>query len=85
MIAPDFRNPGLMSQLVMKTRDFLEANHKQDEKEVCIGLIALIENEAMKQRLRAPVLASGFVYIGNSAAGHHIRVYYFKGSHLKPQ
>jgi hypothetical protein len=65
----------------MKTRDFLEEVHHNDA-EKCIGLVALVENEDMKKKLRAPILASGFVYIGNSAAGHHIRVYYFKGSRI---
>jgi hypothetical protein len=85
MISPGYRSPGLMSKLVMYTRDFLEEVHKQDQQHPSIGLIALVENEHMKKKLRAPVLASGFVYIGNSSAGHHIRVYYFKGSHITQQ
>ncbi len=78
LLLPGNRFPGLMSKLVMLTRDFLEANHPDS----CIGLIALIENEEMKRSLRAPVLSSGFVYAGNSAAGYHIRVYYFKGARI---
>lgn len=85
MISPGYRSPGLMSKLVMQTRDFLEGVHAQDHTDQCIGLIALVENEHIKKKLRAPVLASGFVYIGNSSAGHHVRVYYFRGSHITPQ
>jgi hypothetical protein len=85
MISPGYRIPGLMSKLVMQTRDFLEEIHKEDQPHPCIGLIVLVENEHMKKQLRAPALASGFVYIGNSSAGHHVRVYYFKGSHITQQ
>lgn len=78
MIIPGHRFPGLMSKLVMITRDYLEAKGGH----LGVGLIALIENEEMKRALRAPVLPSGFVYAGNSAAGHHIRIYYFKGARI---
>lgn len=85
MILPQFRIPGLLPQLVQQTREFLESLHEEDSTEKCIGLIALIENEEMKRTLRAPILPSGFVYLGNSAAGHHIRVYYFRGARIIPQ
>lgn len=84
MILPDYRIPGLLPQLVGKTKEFLEEVHLTDTNEKCIGLIALVENEEMKTKLRAPILPSGFVYIGNSGAGHHLRVYYFKGARISP-
>jgi hypothetical protein len=84
MILPQYRIPGLLPQLVTKTREFLESIHDKDHTERCIGLIALIENEEMKKKIRAAILPSGFVYIGNSGAGHHIRVYYFKGARITP-
>lgn len=78
---PGYRIPGLMSTLVVKTRDWLEEIHQTDgsEKDRCIGLITLVENERiMKYRNEAIWPASKMVYIGNSPKGLHIRVYYFK-------
>lgn len=80
-IDPDHRIPGLMSTLVVKTRDWLEEIHQSDgdEKDRCIGMISLVENERiMKFRNEAIWRASKMVYIGNSPKGFHIRVYYFK-------
>jgi hypothetical protein len=82
---PQFRIPGLLPHLVTRTREFLEDFNKTEEKDPCIGLIALIENEEMKKKLREAILPSGFVYVGNSAAGHQLRVYYFKGSRINAQ
>ena len=80
-IDPAFRIPGLTSTLLVKTRDFLEQTTEQevDEKERCIGMITLVENDRiMKFRNEAIWPASRMAYIGNSPKGYHIRVYYFK-------
>lgn len=80
-IDPDYRIPGLTSTLVVKTRDWLEEIHHTDgdEKDRCIGMITLVENERMmKFRNEAIWRASKMVYIGNSPKGFHIRAYYFK-------
>lgn len=82
-IAPDFRIPGLTSTLLVKTRDYLEQIHQLDgpETERCIGMITLVENERIMEHRREAIWpASKMVYIGNSGAGKHIRVYYFKGA-----
>jgi len=80
-ILPSYRGPGMASALIVKTRDFLEAIHKQDGPERIIGMITLVENEEFKVARREAIWkASQMVYIGNSSKGHHIRVYYFKGA-----
>ncbi|HRW99105.1 MAG TPA: hypothetical protein P5280_06425 [Cyclobacteriaceae bacterium] len=80
-ILPRYRGPGMASALIVKTRDFLEAIHKQDGPERIIGMITLVENEEFKVARREAIWkASQMVYIGNSSKGHHIRVYYFKGA-----
>jgi hypothetical protein len=77
----DYRIPGLMSTITLKTRDWLEEIYQTDgsEKDRCIGMITLVENERiMKFRNEAIWSASKMVYIGNSPKGFHIRAYYFK-------
>jgi len=80
-IDPKYRIPGLTTTLLVKTRDWLEEIYQQDgdEKERCIGVITMVENERlMKVRTEAIWRGSGMVYIGNSQSGKPIRVYYFK-------
>ncbi len=80
-IDPDHRVPGLTTKLLVKTRDWLEEIYQQDgdEKEHCIGVITMVENERLiKVRTEAIWRGSGMVYIGNTKAGKPIRVYYFK-------
>jgi len=83
-IDPAWRIPGLTSQLIVRTRDFLEEfNSTLAENEKCIGLITLVENERIKKyRNEAVWPASQMIYIGNSPKGHHIRVYYFNKAML---
>ena len=84
-IAPAHRVPGLTSALLVKTRDYLEAIHKNDgpENERCVGIITLVENDRIMEHRREAVWpASKMVYIGNSPKGKHIRVYYFKGARI---
>ncbi|MEK6781265.1 MAG: hypothetical protein AABY93_06145 [Bacteroidota bacterium] len=80
-IVSDYQTPGLVTDLIMKTRDFLESVHKNEEPEKMIGILVYVEN--------VPLIADGreaiwddsqLVYIGNSSKGYHIRAYYFKGA-----
>ncbi len=80
LVNPVYRAPGLPSALIVKTRDFLEEIHASDSEggEQCIGMITLVENEGFRKvRNEAIWSASKMVYIGNSAKGYPIRVYYF--------
>lgn len=84
-IDPGHRMPGLVSMLTVKTRDLLEEVHATDgpPETRCIGMITVVENEKlMKYRNEAIWPASKMVYIGNTAKGQHIRVYYFKDARI---
>ncbi|MBS1544458.1 MAG: hypothetical protein JST14_12545 [Bacteroidetes bacterium] len=71
--------PGLLPELARRTVEFLEGLPRVDEREHCIGVITLVENERLKRsHTKAVWPASGMVYIGNSAKGHHLRAHYFK-------
>ncbi len=71
--------PGLLPELARRTVEFLESLPRTDEHERCRGVITLVENERLKRsHTKAVWPASGMVYIGNSAKGHHLRVRYFK-------
>jgi hypothetical protein len=84
-VIPEYRVPGLTSKLLVLTRDFLESIHLAETADVPIGLITLVENEALKQHRNEAIWpASKMVYIGNSKEGHHIRVYYFAGARIVP-
>lgn len=81
LILPEFRSQGLATELLVRSRDFLESIHKEDKQETPIGLITLVENELLKNNKREAIWpASKMIYAGNSSKGHHIRVYYFKGA-----
>ncbi|HMQ01423.1 MAG TPA: hypothetical protein PKC24_16695 [Cyclobacteriaceae bacterium] len=84
-IMPAYRKPGLSSKILVLTRDFFEDISRFDQDNTCIGVVTLVENERLKQyRNEAIWPASKMVYMGNSDKGHHIRVYYFKGSRISP-
>lgn len=85
LIVPGYRVPGLTSKILVITRDFLESIHAAEIAETPIGLITLVENEALKQHRNEAIWpASRMVYIGNTREGHHIRVYYFAGARILP-
>lgn len=86
LLDTQFRIPGLMSALMVKTRDHLEAIHKIDvpPEGECVGLITIVENERLqKYRNEAVWPASGLVYIGDTPKGFPIRIYYFKGAKIQ--
>ncbi len=81
MVLPEYRSQKLATDLLVKSRDFLESIHQEDLPDPPIAMITLVENELLKKNKREAIWpASKMVYAGNSAKGHHIRVYYFKGA-----
>jgi len=80
-IAPDFRIPGLLAKILVDTRDFLESIHKNDP-DPCVGILTFVENQGVNANRRAVWPASKMVYIGSTANGKQIRVYYFKGARI---
>lgn len=82
LIHPRYRIPGLVDKMAVLTRDFLESLYTSGKSE-CIGLITTIENEQLKQERREAVFPSTqLVFIGQTKAGHHVRLYYFKGAKI---
>lgn len=81
MVLPEYRSQKLATDLLVRSRDFLESIHQEDLPDQPIGLITLVENELLKKNKREAIWpASKMIYAGNSSKGHHIRVYYFKGA-----
>jgi len=80
LIHPEYRIPGLTEKLGKNTIERLE-NDFITGKTDCIGMITLVENNEYKDHRKQAVWPdTGFIYIGNSAKGHHLRVRYFKGA-----
>ena len=84
LVTPGYNLPGLDSKITALTRDFLETFSAQEQSDAAAGLFTVVENEKLKGRDLA-VWPSGFVYIGQSKDGHHLRVCYFKGARINYQ
>jgi predicted GNAT family acetyltransferase len=81
MIDPDHRKIGLAMDLLMKTRDFLEARFVEGTEEKAIGILLTMENEEMNATFRQAVCPkTGFIFMGFNRNGHQVRVYYFRGA-----
>ena len=82
LVHPKFRVPGLTSKLTVMTRDFLESLYLGN-KTACIGMITFVENQQFIQhRNEAVWRASKLTFVGNTAEGKQIRLYYFKGARI---
>ncbi len=80
MIAPEHRRSGLAVDLLIKTRDFLEARFVEGIEEKAIGILLTMENEEMNATFRQALCPkTGFVFMGFNRNRHQVRVYYFKG------
>lgn len=81
-VAEPYRRKGIMTRITVMTRDYLELIH-QNINPMCLGIIAEIENEGLKQTLRQAVYPqSKLALIGYSKRGNPIRVYYFQGAKI---
>ncbi len=79
MLVPEYRYPGLLTKLTVKTRDYLEDIHSSYDP-YCIGIFTEIQNTKLNDHRKEAVYpGSGFTFIGYSNKGFQIRVYYFKG------
>lgn len=82
-ILPAFRIPGLITKMMVETRDFLEAFAVTMETNRCIGMLTFVENPSVIRRSTWAVWpGSEMVYIGSDKQGRHIRVYYFSGARI---
>lgn len=82
LIDPEFRTPGLVDKLCVLTKELLSQNRNCYGNE-CIGMITLVQNQYLK-KFRNEVIwpSSGFTYIGDTKAGHHIRILYFDRAYI---
>src|SRR5688572_12565658 len=77
-IDPFFREPALDTQLVVKTKEYLQA--VKADKNPAIGLIMVVENPVLKRWTKAVWAGADFYFAGFTTQGHHLRVSYFKNA-----
>jgi hypothetical protein len=77
-VDPSFRQPALDTQLVVRTKQFLE--DLKSEGKPAIGLIMVVENPVLKRWTKAVWAGADFYFAGFTTKGHHLRVSYFKSA-----
>lgn len=83
MILPAFRAPGLDTQLIVKTRDFLETSRPDEEDGTCVGMLMIVRNDTIRKVWRKAIWpGTEMVYIGDTPQGDQMRIYYFKGAEV---
>lgn len=75
-VAPAFRQPALDTQLVVKTKSYLQ--DLKSENHPAIGLIMVVENKILKRWTKAVWAGADFYFAGFTTKGHHLRVSYFE-------
>jgi hypothetical protein len=81
-ISPEERIPALDTLLTIKTKEFFE-QHPDVSDFPSVGIVAVIENEDMKQKWNRAVWPGiDLVFAGYTPKGDHIRVSYFKGARI---
>ena len=81
LVGGDDRDRNLSAALAIRGCDLLEQRYV-DGRDTCgSGIVAEVQNERAKRERPYPVWPqTGLVYIGNTPAGHHLRVRYFPGA-----
>lgn len=80
-IHPEYRAPALDTQMIVRTKNFLEQISKTETVNKSVGLMIIIQNEVIKTNWKQAVWpGADMIYVGNTSEGHHIRVGYFKGA-----
>lgn len=73
----------MSSEMILQTRDHLEARYLDSVDTEAIGLFLEVENEKVKQQLNFAVWpVINCIYIGKNMRGDHLRVCYFKNARL---
>ena len=87
-IAPALRRGYVARELLVTSRDFLQAYNESNRGEPCLGIFLEVEAESLKYGgitvKRAIWEDSRFVFIGRTRSGAHLRVYYFPGALIEP-
>lgn len=77
------RRASLALQLLLATRQALNARFISGENTQAIGMVIEVQNDALRQfRTEAVWPRSGFVYIGRNGRGDPVRVSYFDGARI---
>lgn len=82
-ILPEFRAPALDTQMIVKSKGFLEKVSLEDHYNKCVGIMVVVQNEVLKLHWRQAIWpGANMMYIGNAPNGDHIRISYFKGARI---
>jgi hypothetical protein len=76
LVVREYSLPGIETKLTILTRDFLESIFKADKDQI-IGMMAIVQHPKLKAIKKAVWPSTKLTYLGNTAEGHHIRVFYF--------
>ena len=80
-ISPRARGSQIALEMMLATRDYLEARYDDTREADAIGILLEVENKKLQKRLNQAIWpGSNFVYIGKNKRGYHMRVYYFKNA-----
>lgn len=80
-IEPEARVPALDTQMIVRTKDFLQKKSEQETENRCVGILTIVQNEVIKQNWKQAIwLGADMIYVGNTPEGHHIRIGYFKNA-----
>jgi hypothetical protein len=81
-ILPECRTPDLDAHLAIRTKEYFEKNPQVSDFP-CIGLIAIVEDEEIRQKRNCAVWPDfDMVFAGYTIKGDHIRVSYFKNARI---
>ena len=82
-ILPTFRAPALDTQMIVRTKQYLELLSQSETDKRCVGIMVIVQNVIVKQNWRQAVwLGADMIYIGNTPEGDHIRLGYFKDARI---
>lgn len=82
-VAPDHREISLARNLLIFTYDYLNEAFVKGLNTRCIGMVVEVENEYLKNFHNEGIWpGTGFVYVGKTSRGAHVRVWYFEGARI---
>lgn len=80
-IEPEARIPALDTQMIVRTKDFLQKKSEHETENRSVGILTIVQNEVIKQNWKQAIwLGADMIYVGNTPEGHHIRIGYFKNA-----
>lgn len=83
LIPQRFRDSDIGQQLVIRNRDFLNADFESGKQTKCIGLMMEVYDADIQQRYPDAIWPeSGMVYVGKNAQGAQQRVFYFTDANI---